>query len=82
MIISLVPELKNGVPGLSSGVERELQHAYEHSKDVYVIWKPVRNPSPFITETATKVFRSTGEALRHFEATGMFPQADLFGNRS
>ncbi|MGH7131486.1 MAG: ATP-binding protein, partial [Phycisphaerales bacterium] len=35
MIVSLVPELAGGVPGLSSGVERELQHAFEHTKEVY-----------------------------------------------
>ena len=72
MIVSLVPELAGGVPGLSSGVERELQHAYEHGKEVYVIWKPARSPSPFITETATRVFASTQEALHHFESKGMF----------
>jgi adenylate kinase len=66
MIISLVPELTGGVPGLSSGVERELHHAYEHGKEVYVIWKPARPPSPFITETATHVFRTTDEALAFF----------------
>ena len=65
MIISFVPELAGGVPGLSSGVERELQHAYEHGKEVFVVWKPKREPSPFITETATKVFRSIEEALEH-----------------
>jgi adenylate kinase len=71
MILSLIPELAGGVPGLSSGVERELQHAYEHGKDVYVIWLPQRNPSPFITETATQVFRSSSEALHHFRSGGM-----------
>ncbi len=80
MIVSLVPELAGGVPGLSSGVERELHHAFEHGKEVYVVWKPRRNPSPFITETATKVFRSTAEALEHFERAGMFHQATLFGH--
>lgn len=80
MIVSLVPELPGGVPGLSSGVERELQHAFEASKEVYVVWKPRRNPSPFITETATKVFRSTAEALEHFETQGMFRPASLFGH--
>ncbi|WP_428389072.1 AAA family ATPase [Mucisphaera sp.] len=79
MIVSLVPELPGGMPGLSSGVERELQHAFEHGKEVYVVWKPAKNPSPFITETATKVFRSTTEALKHFEAEGMFVQHNLFG---
>lgn len=79
MIVSLVPELANGVPGLSSGVERELQHAFEGSKEVYVVWKPKKNPSPFITETATKVFKSVPEALKYFEDRGMFaPKAHLF----
>ncbi len=83
MIVSLVPELpgKDGkdIPGLSSGVERELQHAFEHTKDVYVVWKPKKAPSPFITETATKIFTSTTEALDHFEAQGMITTKNLFG---
>ena len=79
MIVSLIPELAGGVPGLSSGVERELQHAFEASKEVYVVWKPERNPSPFITETATKVFRSVEEGLAYFEEAGMFGQTNLFG---
>ena len=80
MIVSLVPELPGGVPGLSSGVERELQHAWEHTKEVYVVWKPKKNPSPFITETATKIFPTVDDALGHFEAKGMFAQRDLFGH--
>ena len=72
MIVSLVPELAGGQPGLSSGVERELQHAFEHGKDVYVVWKPQKPPSPFITETATEVFRSVQETLAYFEDRGMF----------
>ncbi len=79
MIVSLVPELPGGTPGLSSGVERELQHAFEHTKEVYVVWKPVKNPSPFITETATRVFGSVDEALKYFEDAGMFAQTNLFG---
>jgi adenylate kinase len=78
MIVSLVPELPNGTPGLSSGVERELQHAWEHTKEVYVVWKPRKAPSPFITETATKIFRSVDEALAHFESKGMFHPGNLF----
>ncbi len=85
MIVSLVPELPGsgsggGMPGLSSGVERELHHAFEHGREVYVVWKPKKNPSPFITETATKVFKSTEEALRYFEDAGMFAQNNLFGH--
>jgi adenylate kinase len=71
MIVSLVPELPGGVPGLSSGVERELQHAFEHTKDVYVVWKPRKSPSPFITETATRIFSSVEEALQHFRDEGL-----------
>ena len=66
MIVSLVPELPGGKPGLSSGVERELHHAFEGGKEVYVIWACRGTPSPFITETATKVFRKTDEAIGYF----------------
>jgi hypothetical protein len=79
MIVSLVPELPGGVPGLSSGVERELHHAFEHTKEVFVVWKPKKTPSPFITETATKVFKTVDEALAYFEAKGYFSEKNLFG---
>jgi hypothetical protein len=46
---------------------------------VYVVWKPSKPPSPFITETATKVFASTEEALAYFEEQGMFATRNLFG---
>jgi len=80
MICSYIPELPGGIPALSSGVERELQHAFEHTKEVYIVWKPARNPSPFITETATKVFPSVDSALEYFETKGMFGQKNLFGH--
>ena len=70
MIVSYVPQLPNGKPGLSSGVERELHHAFEGGKEVYVVWACKGIPSPFITETATKVFKSTDEALAHFRQKG------------
>lgn len=84
MIVSLVPELGaedgKSMPGLSSGVERELQHAWEHTKEVYVVWKPRKAPSPFITETATKIFTSVPEALEYFEKKGMYGEKNLFGH--
>ena len=85
MIVSYIPELPgatpgSGIPGLSSGGERALQHAFEHTKEVYVVWKPRKAPSPFITETATKIFGSTAEALEHFEKQGMFAPMNLFGH--
>jgi len=80
MIVSLIPELAGGVPGLSSGVERELHHAFEHTKEVFVVWKPKKSPSPFITETATKIFKTVPEALTYFEQNGYFGEKNLFGN--
>jgi adenylate kinase len=80
MICSFIPELPGGMPGLSSGVERELQHAFEHTKEVYVVWKPAKQPSPFITETAEKIFPSVDDALGYFDQKGMFPERDLFGH--
>jgi len=80
MICSLIPELPNGQPGLSSGVERELQHAFEHTKEVYIVWRPKKAPSPFITETATKIFANVDDALTYFDSRGMIAQRDLFGN--
>lgn len=70
MIVSFIPELPNGKPGLSSGVERELQHAFEGTKEVYVVWQPKAEPSPFVTETATKVFTTTEQAMLHFQKEG------------
>jgi adenylate kinase len=84
MIVSYIPEIPTAsgteFPGLSSGVERELHHAFEHTKEVFVVWKPRKAPSPFITETATRVFRTTEEALRYFEANGYFSEKNLFGH--
>jgi adenylate kinase len=70
MIVSLIPELPGGKPGISSGVERELHHAFEGGKEVYVIWACRGTPSPFITETATKVFIGVSEALGYFRQRG------------
>ena len=81
MIVSLIPELSDGRPGLSSGVERELQHAHEATRDVFVVWRSSAEPSPFITETATAVFRSTADAVRHFIQAGYTapePRGTLF----
>jgi len=78
MIISLIPHLPSGDGGpsrpvVSSGVERELQHAHEATKDVFVIWTPQAPPSPFITETATAVFGSPEEAVGFFLDNGYVP---------
>ncbi len=87
MIISLIPEAPASSAGrarpiISSGVERELQHAHEAARDVFVIWTARAGPSPFVTETATRVFRSVPEAVRFFVDGGYVPsppKGGLFG---
>jgi hypothetical protein len=73
MIVSLIPELPGGKPALSSGVERELHHAFEAGKEVYVVWRCAAMPSPFVSETATKVFKSPDEAIAYFRERNYFP---------
>ncbi len=70
MIVSYIPALAGGQPALASGVERELQHAFETTKEVYVIWRPKVEPSPFITETASRIFADLAEALGYFQKVG------------
>ena len=77
MIVSYIPEMPDGKPGLSSGVERELQHAFEVTKEVYVVWKPKSEPSPFITETTTRVFKSVDETLQYFQEKGYIGDMQL-----
>lgn len=70
MIVSFIPAMPNGKPALSSGVERELQHAFEGTKEVYVVWKPEVEPSPFVTQTATRVFPAVDDLMKFFHAKG------------
>jgi len=67
MIISFIPAMQDGRAAVSSGVERELQHAHEAAKEVYVIWAAKQHPSVFITQTATKVFSSLDNAMEFFK---------------
>lgn len=66
MIISFIPTLDDGRAAISSGVERELQHAHEAAKEVYVIWTAKQSPSVFVTQTATKVFTDLNCAIEFF----------------
>ena len=74
MIISLIPTLADGRAVISSGVERELQHAHEAAKEVYVIWTAKQRPSVFVTQTATGVFNTIDEAVECFREKGYAKQ--------
>lgn len=70
MIISFIPTLPDGTASISSGVERELQHAHESGKEVFVIWTAEKAPSVFVTQTATQVFSTLSKAVEFFEKQG------------
>ncbi len=70
MIISFIPTLPDGRAAISSGVERELQHAHEAAKQVFVIWTAKQSPSVFVTQTATKVFNNLTDATEFFKNMG------------
>jgi len=70
MIVSFIPTLPDGRAAISSGVERELQHAHEAAKEVYVVWPARQAPSVFVTQTATQVFRTLDEAMGFFARKG------------
>ncbi|MHC5111062.1 MAG: AAA family ATPase [Planctomycetota bacterium] len=77
MIVSFIPTMPDGRPALSSGVERELQHAFECTKEVYVVWIPDCEPSPFVTETATEVFSTLEELFSFFQQRGYVKDVQL-----
>ena len=70
MIVSFIPTLPDGRAAISSGVERELQHAHEEAKEVYVVWTAEQTPSVFVTQTATKVFVDTNSTVEFLERKG------------
>ncbi len=74
MIISFVPATADGRAAISSGVERELQHAHESAKEVYVIWTAKQRPSVFVTQTATRVFDDIEKALEFFNSKGFIKE--------
>jgi hypothetical protein len=77
MIISFIPAFDDGRAAISSGVERELQHAHEAAKEVYVIWTAKQAPSVFITQTATKVFNTINQAMAFFKEKGYGKQQSI-----
>jgi len=77
MIISFIPALANGRAIVSSGVERELQHAHEAAKQVFVIWTSKSRPSVFVTQTATKVFPTLAAASEFFDKHHYTPSSTL-----
>ena len=76
MIISFIPTLADGRAAISSGVERELQHAHEAAKQVFVIWTAKQRPSVFVTQTATEVFADLDSMTEFSKRQGYIKSAN------
>ena len=77
MIISYIPAMPDGRPALSSGVERELHHAFEGTREAFVVWRPDCDPSPFVSETATRIFRTIADLFEYFQQRGYITDYQL-----
>jgi len=56
MIIAFIPEVDNR-PDISAGVQTEMHYAHDLPREVYVIWESKSEPSVWVEQMATKVFR-------------------------
>jgi len=68
-IIAYIP-LNEDKPIISSGVERELEHAYNTGKDVFIICENDNLLSPFVTQKAHFIAKDIDAAITHFQENG------------
>jgi adenylate kinase len=55
----------------SPGVISEMNYALQTGKQVYGVWLPTTEPSPFFTRYCTRWFRSEDELVAYFERIGV-----------
>ncbi len=55
---------------LSAGVVCEMVYGFTNDKDVYAVWLPPGEPSPFFSYHCTSWYRTTEELLEHLRAKG------------
>jgi adenylate kinase len=68
MILAYIPEDGSAKPIISPGVMRELDHAHDEMKEIYVIWDSPEEPSVFITNLMPmRIFRKLEEAIEYFK---------------
>jgi hypothetical protein len=56
---------------LSAGVLCEMVYGSAHEKDVFAIWEPLADPSPFFSYHSKRWFRSTNEFWDHVRSSGL-----------
>ncbi len=63
IVVAFYPCFEDGTPIHSAGREREVQHARDTGRPVYLIWPSTKQePGPFEHDAATQIFRSVAEA--------------------
>ena len=68
MILAYIPKDDAGRPIISPGVIRELDHAHDEMKEIYVIWDSPEDPSVFITNLMpVSIFSRLDEAVDFFK---------------
>ena len=56
LIITYIPEI-DGSPDISAGCQTEVHYAYELPRKVFILWESDGDPSPWIVQNATEVFK-------------------------
>lgn len=66
LIVAFYPCFEDDTPIHSAGREREVQHARDRGKPVFLIWPSGKqDPGPFETDSATEVFRSVQDCRQY-----------------
>lgn len=65
---------REGFIPLSAGVLSEMVTAYTMPREVYAIWRPNAEPSPFFRYHCTEIFGSPEELFKSFKEKGWLPE--------
>lgn len=63
-------EVRSEYAFLSAGVVCEMVYGFTNDKDVYAVWLPGGEPSPFFSYHCTNWFRNTDDLLDHLRSLG------------
>lgn len=69
IIVAFYPCFEDGTPIHSGGRERETTHARDTTKRVFIIWPSHKDPGPFESDNAERIFREVGEAREFMLST-------------
>ncbi len=61
LVVAYFPATSDGSPLIAGGVQSEITHAAASTKEVLLVWESPREPTPFISLKADRMFRSLDE---------------------